>query len=451
MLQAMRPTDEQLLALSAAEAARQIVRGTISSESLVGAAVNRAQARDPELQAWTHLDAPAALAEARQRDAHKPLGPLHGVPVAIKDLIDVSGMPTTNGSAIYRGNVPLADASCVALLRASGAVILGKTATVEFGASHPAPTRNPRNPAHTPGGSSSGSAAVVADTQVSIALGTQTGGSVIRPAAFCGIVGFKPSFGRLSLSGAKMCAWSLDTLGMLSRDIEDVALMFGVLSGDMESIGADGDRALTVGILDDPSKGQADSAAHAALQKASEVLEEREIRVSRLDAPAGFNDLRAAQRTIARFEMARSLAFEWHARRSLLSESTRRELEEGWSIPAADYLRAKARLGEVQPAFERLFQSVDCLMTFAAPGEAPRGLASTGSVMFNGVLTALGVPCLTLPVMEGPAGLPVGIQLVGGMGRDWPLLRAARQIEFALKHSSRRKVSAAHSLIWSLH
>ena len=345
-------------------------------------------------------------------------------------------MPTTNGSQIYQSNVPTADASCVALMRAAGAIVLGKTSTVEFGASHPTRTRNPRHLHYTPGGSSSGSAAVVSDNQVALALGTQTGGSVIRPAAFCGIVGFKPSFGRLCLAGTKMCAWSLDTLGILARHVEDVCLLFGVLSGDAATPAPGTTAILRVGVFLDPFSGYAEHAAHVALGKAATALRAEGMRLSLVEAPAEFIHLRSAQRTIARFEMARSLAYEWNAKRDMLSESTHREIEEGWSISPLVYSEAKAQIELARPAINRLFDNLDVMMTFAAPGEAPRGLTTTGSVLFNGSWTALGVPCLTLPVMIGPAGLPVSVQLIGRFGSDWPLLFAATTIERGVNRKS---------------
>lgn len=432
-------------ALSAAESARLVRAGALTSEQLVRAALDRAVAREPELHAWSHLDASLAIAQARSRDGQEASGPLHGVPIAIKDLIDVAGMPTTNGSPIYQGNLPRADASCVALLRAAGAVILGKTKTVEFGASHPTRTRNPRHLDHTPGGSSSGSAAAVGDNQVAAALGTQTGGSVIRPAAFCGLVGFKPSFGRLCLAGTKMCAWSLDTLGILARHVEDASLLFGVLSGEVAELTAGSPSSPRIGVFLDPCRDQADQAAHAAIDKAANRLEAEGMRLSLVEAPAEFRPLRAAQRTIARFEMARSLAYEWNARRELLSDSTRRELEEGRSIPHRDYVEAKAQVERARPAVDRLFDDVDLMMTFAATGEAPRGLATTGSVLFNGSWTALGVPCLTIPVSTGPSGLPVGVQLIGRFGNDLALLRAAMTIERSLSREAHAHGSSCGS------
>lgn len=420
---------QKLNALSAAQSARYIASGALTAERLVRAALDRAMSREPELQAWVHLDADAAIAEAKLRDRQGGRGPLHGVPVAIKDLIDVGGIPTTNGSVIYQDNVPVADASCVALLRAAGAIVLGKTSTVEFGASHPTKTRNPRNLGHTPGGSSSGSAAAVADGQLAVALGTQTGGSIIRPAAFCGIVGFKPTFGRLCLAGTKMCAWSLDTLGILARDVADVSLLFSVMAWDAtNSMNATAEPP-AVGVFLDPAADQAEPAARVAIDRAASTLGASGMRISAVEAPAEFASLRSAQRTIARFEMARSLAFEWTAKRQLLSESTCREIDEGLSIPPQEYLEASAQVARARPAMDWLFNDVDVLMTFAAPGEAPCGLTSTGSVLFNGAWTALGVPCLTLPFSTGPTGLPIGVQLIGKFGADWHLLYCAAAIE----------------------
>src|SRR6266481_6781145 len=218
------------LALSARDAAREIAAGRLSSETLVAACLDRIATREPVVGAWHHLDRAAALAAARRCDASPPSGPLHGIPIAVKDLIDTSDMPTGYGSAIYEGHRPAADAACVALARASGAIVLGKTVTTEFACFTAGKTANPRNPAHSPGGSSSGSAAAVADGMVPLALGTQTAGSVIRPAAYCGVVGFKPSFGVIPRAGVKPLADSLDTIGVFARSIEDAAFFAGVLS-----------------------------------------------------------------------------------------------------------------------------------------------------------------------------------------------------------------------------
>lgn len=270
-----------------------------------------------------------------------------------------------------------------------------------------------------------------------VALWTQTGGSIIRPAAFCGIVGFKPTFGRLCLAGTKMCAWSLDTLGILSRDVEDAGLIFGVLAWSAADATVPARELPVIGVFRDPAEDQAESAARAAINKSAARLNAGGLRVLFVEAPAEFAGLRSAQRTIARFEMARSLAFEWTSRRHMLNESTRREIDEGLLIGPPDYIEAKAHVERARPAIDRLFNDADVLMTFAAPGEAPRGLASTGSVLFNGAWTALGVPCVTLPFSTGPAGLPIGVQIIGRFSADWHLLRCSAAIEKTFESSGR--------------
>src|SRR4051794_8242334 len=297
--------------LHAREAARLIAERRITSEALVQGYLDHIASREPIVGAWQYLDPNKALATARQRDNEPPRGPLHGVPIAVKDLIDTVDMPTAYGSPIYRGHRPAADASCVALARAAGAVVLGKTVTTEFAAFTPGKTANPRNPAHTPGGSSSGSAAAVADRMAPLAFGTQTAGSVIRPATFCGIVGYKPSFGTIPRAGVKMLCDSLDTVGTMARNVADAAFFAGVVAGRPELR----DIALTeapprFGLYRTPMWDEAGPEVATALDHARAALERAGARVEEIAVPEQHRRLTEAQQSIMGFELVRGLAYE---------------------------------------------------------------------------------------------------------------------------------------------
>lgn len=424
--------------ISAAAASRLIAERQLTSEELVRACLERATTREPELHVWAHLDHTSAIEEARLRDAQKALGPLHGVPVAVKDLFDVTRMPASYGSPIYADNYPTADALCVLQLRAAGAVILGKTETVEFAASKPTRTRNPRNLEHTPGGSSSGSAAAVADYQVPLALGTQTGGSIIRPAAFCGVVGFKPSFGRFGLAGCKACAPSLDTIGFIARDVEDCDLIFAALANIDTAKPFRSGHPPRIGVFVDPEGAEADASACSAVEAAAKKLPSSGATLSIVESPPEFQRLRDTQRVIARFEMARSLAHEWNSKRELLSDVIKEEITEGLAYSHEDYLKAQNRACAARNVFAPLLSDLDFLLTIATTGEAPRGLNTTGSAFFNSPWTLLGNPAICLPFGIGPAGLPTAIQLIGRFNGDEQLLRCASWVETALCADSTR-------------
>jgi amidase len=423
--------------LSAAEAARLIARGELTSKALVEACLERIAARDPKIAAWAALDPELALREARARDKSPSLGPLHGIPFAVKDVFDTADYPTEMGSSIYQGHRPRADAACVALLRAAGAVVLGKTITCEFAGFSPGPTRNPHNLAHTPGGSSSGSAAAVADFMVPAGLGSQTGGSVIRPASYCGIVGFKPSFGLVSRAGLKLAAEELDTIGLLARTVEDIALFGHVLFGDV---------LFEKGLASHPPP-QAEPLApkriglcrtfhwDEARNETRQAMETTAERLSKYAAmeevvlPASFSDLAKTRDILDDFERSRALAHEWQHHRDLLSPQMIATIERGLAIPHARYIEAKKRAAESRAALAGLFVDYDCFVTPATMGEAAEGLNSTGSSTFQGLWTLLRVPAISLPLCRGPKALPIGIQLVAPLYEDERLLRIARWVE----------------------
>jgi amidase len=392
---------------------------------MVAACLERIAARDGVLKAWVHLDADAALAQAHALDKESPRSLLHGVPVGIKDVFDTADMPTEYNSKIYAGHRPRADAAAVALLRRAGCVILGKTATAEFAFNNPPATTNPHNPAHTPGGSSSGSAAAVADGMVPIALGTQTGGSVIRPAAFCGAIGFKPTFGSINRTGVKPVSDSLDTVGFFSSTLEDAAKALHVLSGLPLIDPAVKISAPRIGFARTSRWDKADAASHAALEAAAKKMAAAGAVVVEVPLPPAIDALFVEQGHIMKYEAARALAWEQDNHRVLLSDGIRSRLNDGWAVSRERYDLAQRTARDARKQFADLMRSFDLLLTLAAPGEAPKGLASTGDSIFNGLWTLLGAPCITLPSSKGPMGLPLGVQLVGGFGKDASVLSAA--------------------------
>jgi Asp-tRNA(Asn)/Glu-tRNA(Gln) amidotransferase A subunit family amidase len=412
-----------------------------SAEAQVSACLERIADRDGELRAWACVERDYALAQARALDRAPRRGPLHGMAFGIKDVIDTAELPTEYNSPIYRGHRPKADAACVMALKAAGAVILGKTATTEFANNHPAPTRNPHNLAHTPGGSSSGSAAAVADFMVPAALGTQTGGSVIRPAAYCGVAAIKPSFGSINRAGLKFVAESLDTIGVLAREVEDLALALQALSGREPPDFASFDGRPRVGLCRTPRWQDADAATQANLEDAARRLAAAGAQVRDYEMPRDSVQLFDRHKVIMGFESARALAWEYRTHPDLISASLRPRLEEGWKVTRADYDAMRALAERCRRALADDLRDIDFLLTPSAPGEAPASLASTGDPVFNRAWTLLGVPCVTLPYGRGPKGLPLGVQLVGAFDADSALLGWARWAERAWGQGSNSVVA----------
>src|SRR5499427_363207 len=409
-----------LRSLSVRQAARQI-------------AERRIAAREVVVGAWQYLDREGALAAARRRDAEPPRGPLHGIPIAVKDLIDTVDMPTAYGSPIYRVHRPTADASCVALARAAGAVVLGKTVTTEFATFTPGKTANPRNPAHTPGGSSSGSAAAVADGMAPLAFGTQTAGSVIRPGAYCGCIAYKPSFGLISRAGVKPLADSLDTVGVLAGTVEDATFFAGVLSERpaLRHLAVPSE-APRFGLYRTPMWNEAEPATAAALDAARAALERAGAAVAELAIAPEHEGLVEAHDTIMWFEIVRALAFERIEHSAELSPRLAQSIDAGMAIGADDYDRARARAAAARDRLDGFFGGCDAVIVPAAPGEAPAGLGSTGNAVFNRMWTLLGVPCVAVPARWADNGLPTGVQLVGRLGNDARLMACAVFLERAL-------------------
>jgi Asp-tRNA(Asn)/Glu-tRNA(Gln) amidotransferase A subunit family amidase len=427
--------------LSASDAARAIREGSISSEQLVEACLARIHTAEPEVQAWQFLDPEHALAQARARNLDRmegrPTGPLHGVPVGIKDIIDTADMPTEDGTVLHAGRSPDRDATVVSMLRAAGAVIMGKTVTTECATYTPGKTRNPHNAEHTPGGSSSGSAAAVAAGMVPVALGSQTNGSVIRPAAFCGVFGFKPTHGLISRHGILKLSRTLDHVGLFARTLEDIALLAEQLTGYderdpdtrpraripfVQTAAEEPPFAPRFALVKTPLWERAEDETREAFDELAGVLggqcEEYKL-------PESLREAWDWHRTIMEAEMAANLDLEWEKGRDRLSESLCEQLARGREVRALDYQKALARIPVLNQGFDELFSHFDAVLTPAAPGTAPK-LAATGDPAFCTLWTLCGMPALSLPLMNGANGLPLGVQLVGQRGGDARLLRTAR-------------------------
>jgi len=421
-----------LTRLSASDAQRRITDGSLTAEALMRALLERISEREPTVGAWQHLDPERALAAARAADKAGPRGPLHGIPIGVKDIMETADMPTTHGSRAYEGYRPRADAACVALARGAGAIVLGKTVTTEFAAGAPGKTRNPHNPAHTPGGSSSGSAAGVADRMMPLAFGTQTAGSIIRPASFCGVVGYKPSYGTIPLSGTKALAESFDTIGGMARSVRDVALFVGALSGRPELVPKEPVPKPRIGLFRTAQWQKADAACQNAIEGAAQRLSRAGAAVTeRPPFPTydGIVDVHLRQMT---YEAARNLSWERLNRWDQLAPRTTDMLRDAETITVADYDAARRATFEARGRIAELFGDFDALLVPAAAGEAPARLDMTGDPIFNRTWTLLHLPCVTLPADTGPQGLPIGIQLVGRLGDDARTLAAAEFAERAL-------------------
>jgi Asp-tRNA(Asn)/Glu-tRNA(Gln) amidotransferase A subunit family amidase len=418
--------------LSAAEAVARLSSGALTAETLTRDCLDRTEER-VSVKAWIHLDPEHAVTQARAVDRSGRPGLLAGLPIGVKDVIDTYDMPTRHGSPIYQGNRPFADAACVALTRMAGGTILGKTVTTEFANRFPGATVNPHNPAHTPGGSSSGSAAGVADFQVPLGFGTQTGGSTIRPAAFCGVVGYKPSFGEFSRVGIKLQCQNLDTLGLICRSLDDIALMRAALI-EMPHRKVDrGAGAPRIGLCRTPSWDAADSATQALVERTAARLSATGAQVSEVEFAAPFRNIAEHHRRIFNYEAAHNYAYEHLEHRDQVSQVLLDTvLDPGRALPVADYIEALETAEAFRAHLDDIFGGVDVLLTPSAAGEAPEGFGSTGDPAFNSIWTLGWVPCVTLPAGTGSKGLPLGVQLVGQRFADEKLLDAAAWAEAKL-------------------
>jgi Asp-tRNA(Asn)/Glu-tRNA(Gln) amidotransferase A subunit family amidase len=432
-----------LHSLSASEAARLIRDGIISSVQLVESCLARIREVDTGVQAWAFLDPDYALAQARAADERRlsgqPIGALHGVPVAIKDIFDTADFPTEYGSPIYAGHTPSRDATVVSLLRSAGAVIFGKTVTTEFAYFSPGKTHNPHNVEHTPGGSSSGSAAAVAAEMVPLAIGSQTNGSTIRPAAYCGVVGFKPTHGLISRYRALALSRTLDQVGLFARSIADIALLAEQLVGYDENDPDTQPRApipfsqvaaeeppLTpiFAFIKTPVWERTDDDTRAGF---AEIMEQLGVQVEQLDLFPSAEKAWEWHQTIMSVEMASNFERIWKGSAAAFSDQLRSQIQSGRKVLAIDYQRALCQIAPMQESFAELFeQRYDAILTPAAPSAAPKGISSTGDPGFCTPWTLCGMPCISLPLLESSDRLPIGVQLVGARNADAKLLRTAR-------------------------
>ncbi|OCK57575.1 amidase [Bradyrhizobium sp. LMTR 3] len=430
-----------LSALGLAEAAAGIRDGRLSSAELVADCLKRIDEADRDIEAWAFLDRDYAMRQAEAADDRrkqgKATGPLHGVPLGIKDIFDTGDMPTEFGSSLWAGRTPRRDAAAVARLRAAGAVILGKTVTTEYAYFNPGKTRNPHNPAHTPGGSSSGSAAAVAALMVPGAIGSQTNGSVIRPAAFCGVVGFKPTHGLIPRSGALLLSRALDHVGVFARSVDDAALLAQTLAGfdeeDPDTCPLAAPRFVEMAASEPPLPPRfafVRSPAWKHVEQVTteafaELVEALGEHVSEVEIGPSFDRAIDMHRTVMEVEMAHNLHRDFEQGDGSLSQVLRALIERGRMVAAVDYTRALAGSAPLNAALDGVFDEYDAILTPSAPGPAPRGLDTTGNPVFCSTWTYLGTPAVNLPLLQSESGLPIGVQLVGRRGNDARLLRTA--------------------------
>lgn len=415
--------------LTAAAAADLLGRGEITAEALVRSCLERIEAIEPHVLAFEHLDPELALREARRVDAAGRPGPLHGLPVGVKDIIDTADLPTTRGSPVFAGRRPRADAACVARWRQAGGIVLGKTVTTELAFYFPGKTRNPHDPSRTPGGSSSGSAAAVASGMVPAALGTQTAGSLIRPGSFCGVVAIKPTHGLLPLDGVSPFAPGLDTLGVMARSAADLPLLLAGLGAPRPP--APLPPRLRVGLCRTEAWEATLPASREAVERAARALAAAGAEV--VEVEESFAGLSQAQRTVMAAEASRTLGALRDRHERELSPQLREILAAGDRVTGEELAGARRAADAGRARLPALFARHDVLLGASAPGEAPIGLASTGDPALNRIWTLLGVPCVQLPAGLGPASMPVGVQLVGPAGGEALLCAAAVRAEGALR------------------
>lgn len=426
----------------ATEQAADIAAGSLRSLDLVRGYLERIAAEGEAVRAWAYLDPDYALRQAQERDDQRglgrPLGPLHGVPVGLKDIIDTADMPTENGTPLDAGRRPRQDATLVSRLRGAGAVIMGKTVSTELAFYAPGKTHNPHDPNRTPGGSSSGSAAAVAAGQVPLAVGTQTNGSVIRPASFCGVVGYKPSHGTISRQGLLSQSPPLDTVGVFAQSVEDAALLVDVIAGHDPADSATRPMAHprllktarsmppvkpSFALVKGPTWDAADADTKDGIAELSDFLGDA---CDEVPLPSAFDRAHDLQRVLMMAGFAKNLAPYYEKGRDQLSDVMRAAIEEGRRILAVDYALAEEWIDVLNGGLAEIFERYDAILTPSAVGEAPEGLDATGDPTFCTLWTLCGTPAITLPLLQGSSGLPIGVQMVAGRGDDARLLRSAR-------------------------
>ena len=419
--------------LTASEIAAAVNAGKTTCEAVTRACIERINARDREVQAWQYFDAEQALNAARALDRSGKKGALAGVPFNVKDIIETHDMPTEYGSPIYRGFRARADASCVALSRKAGAVLLGKAVTTEFANFHPSRTHNPLDLARTPGGSSAGSAASVADFMVALSVGTQTSGSTVRPASFCGVYGFRPSYGELRCAGVMEAAASLDTVGLIARSIEDIALYRDVLRGEQPVAVADNLSAPRIGFCRTHLWSILEPTTQKLFENAAQKLACAGAKVSDVTLPPEFDGIPEAHRLISGFEFARNLTWEIENHWDKISTTLREgRLTDGLTCSYETYLESCRLAERCRAQFAPIQENFDVLITACATGEAPLGLSTTGNAKLALIWTTMHVPAISVPAFKGPAGMPIGAYVVGKRSRDRELFAHARWIQRAL-------------------
>jgi Asp-tRNA(Asn)/Glu-tRNA(Gln) amidotransferase A subunit family amidase len=410
--------------ISLAELQRRIEQGNLSADAAIAQSLEAINEHEKSIGAFVCHDP-----NVRAQNA----GPLRGIAVGIKDIMDTADFPTEMGSPIYRGHRSRGDASVVMLLKQAGASIVGKTTTTAFASMDPTATLNPHNPGHTPGGSSSGSAAAVAAGMIPLALGTQTGGSVIRPASFCGVAAIKPSYRLLPTVGVKCYSWTLDTVGLFAAGVDDVARGLSAMTGRSELLLPPSIPTPRIGIVTQDFAGAPEASGGEALRIATEAAERAGASVRALALPEIVGEAWHAHSIVQEFEAHQALAWEYRENYQAMAPLLRARLDESKGTPPAAYDEAMGISGRARHALAKVFEDVDVLLTLSAPGAAPKGLGSTGDARYNRLWTLMGVPCVNVPTLIADGGLPVGVQVIARYGADAEALTAARFVEEALK------------------
>ena len=420
--------------LTASQAAQEIASGNLTATALMESLLARVDERESVVKAWAHLDKDQALSAARASDTSGS-GPLKGIPLGVKDIIDTADMPSRYGSPIYKDNQPHSDATCVQMVRNAGGVIMGKTVTTEFAARGPRETTNPHNPNHTPGGSSSGSAAAVASFMVPLAFGTQTVGSVLRPASYCGVYGYKPTYGEFGLQGVKENTGTLDTVGLFARSVEDISLLrSGMLRLGDNPLDTPDISDLRIGFCRTPLWSQIEGTTATLIEDAASQLSKAGATVEDLTIDEqAFEESRKSSQILKSYSMYRGLAWEIANHHDKISTTLRETyLKNAGDITHSDWRKSLRMWEDYRRSFADETKDYDIMLTASAFGEALEGLEGTGNPLMNDLATRTHIPAISIPAFTGPKGLPVGVQLMGQWGEDHKFLEAAKTIASVL-------------------